>query len=775
MPAPVDEEQSIARENKESNVELLRKYYQDAGTTGFSTEHETSENTRLCIWPYQARDGRKWDENFPDDRGAFPWHGASDVRPFQADGVCNELVGTCELAFWHAQTQMGGLDLGDSEDAAAATQYLDWLVNNKLLGQLTTEVELLAQYGMGNRWTALHITWEREVSYKLQPVEMRGLIALAEETVRQDPQFDDEITEMLVKFPAMVKDPVFEEEAIAAARFVYHRFAMAGITEDLHETEIPVLSPAEARKLVKDLRKRGKSEVRMPFLSRNRPCFAALEPWVDIVVHGDTTDIQHAEAIFIREWYSEARLMSMELTDDWDPEFIAAAIKTKGHVSHWKNVGLASALDETTYEWEPLQGNHHMIEILHAYYKQVDKHGVSSVHRTIFSPHFTSNETGTKDLVGSHGLINYPHGEYPVKVFRREKLGRAINRCRSVPELLMTSQMEEKVQSDSIVDLTSIAVVPPLNYPKGIAHGEYRFGPAVQNEVQPGREPKMMDIPTKGAPIAFSLLDYIRHRKNRYFGLMDETIPPQVSQLLQSPLARKFLVCWSEAFQQAWQLCLRFSPDQIERVTGTRPAAVDNVAEIGGEYDFVLRFDVAQLQPDLMTAKLAAYSELLPEDEGGVIDRSALTIAKARMIDPHLAKQLVMNTGSASDKLRREVSSDIMGMKMGNPAKLPDASNDATARGRQRFAKEILAANDQYIQVLDSKVIGEIFGPEAANQVEQAKREEQSNQGGQPGQGVDAKFSQLIADYFKNINLAVAQQDNKRVGRIGVNQNKPQP
>ncbi len=136
----------------------------------------------------------------------------------------------------------------------------------------------------------------------------------------------------------------------------------------------------------------------------------------------------------------------------------------------------------------------------------------------------------------------------------------------------------------------------------------------------------------------------------------------------------------------------------------------------------------------------------------GVINKTALIAAKARMIDPNLARDIIIEQGPASQKLFNDVRSDVIAMSDGNEANYIDAAKDPTAQTRGQFLQKIISGNYKYLLRLDPKILQGmgLQQPPGA------------------GQNIDPIFSALLAKYLKNLQLGVSQVQNRMVGRIGV-------
>ena len=744
-----DDEQTLATTTKET-LDMLLREFRSAGTSGdYWARQQNAEDTRLARWDGQSDDGKKWDRNLPEGQPAFPWNGASDVRCYQVDEVINESVATKQTAFWRSEVRVEGVEPGDIAVGSASTRFMEWMRDNDMRSELADEVELSAQWDDWYGWCALHVCWDRQVSYKWRTIDLGQLAQLGAQMAQSD-EVAPEVAafgERLSNFPAVVADPEQEATAAEVVKLLYRIYVNQSLSRGLLEEDIPELSASRARAVVRELRKTDSAKIPIPYLCRNKPSITALKPWRDVVVPADITDLESARAIFVRQFYSEADLRAMVASDGWASDFVEEAVKTKGRLSVWtlSSQGLLNPL----WQWTHSQQRQELIEIIVGYHKAVDEDGIIATYYTIFSAHLTTGETGGDSmLTAKSGMLDYPDaGNYPIVLVRRELLDRQVMSSRSVSEILGTSQREEKVLRDAVMDWCSIGVIPPMNVYKGVMGQRYKFAPGAENLCTAGREPKLLEINQQGPTFAAEYLERIRAHGDTYFGRVRETVPPQLTQVLLEPRIRRFLAAWAKALKMAFCLYQHYAPEIFQRVT-TAEAPVDEAVNL----DFIFHFDVAQLNPEMMEQKLTAFSNLLPEDSVGVIDRSALIRAKARMIDPALARELVMDQGPASQQLFEKVKADVIGMSDGNEAAYTDAANDPTAQGRAQFLQQIVGANARYLSRLDPAILQEI-GLQPAGQ----------------GGEVDPIFSALMERYLKNLQLGVSQQQNKVVGRIGVN------
>lgn len=777
----MDTQEVIVKVSERPKVGALIEEFRRNGSQGDQFGRMLrAEDVRLARWEGQSNDGKKHAHDMPDGKEVFPWEGASDARIYLADSAINERVAMQYMAFWNAVLKIAPGMQKDFGDAATATEYLDWMIHFQLHRQLDVEVELSAQYMESLGACGLHVTWEREVCRRLVTIKMDDLVAMSAGGPAGPPYQPNQgnadqqqLQAVIQALPGLIAMPEAEDEAVKAIQYLYDVYVRKNLPEDLQEEDVLLLSTGRARAAVKSLRKEGTAEIPMPYLSRNQPKIMALKPYRDMILPVETGPVEEAPVVFVRVLFTEANLRRMVLADGVDPDWADEAVKTKGKFSTWQLNNPYSAYG--TWSWRAVDNRSWLIEGVYAYYKQIDEDGITQIAFTLFSPHLTKNPKTTggglvtsdtsgigsdqyrplveDDFAGKHGILNNPRAEYPVILGRRERFDRSWLATRGIAEIFETEQEVEKAMTDNTVDLASIATVPPLMVPKGMT-SRYRIGPAVQNEFAPGREAHFMQVPVGQMQSATEVVQMVRQKMARYCGLFDATQPPQLAAIMQQPMVKKFLIMWGEALQMAYELSVKFAPETIARVTGGAPS--QNL----DDFHYVMHFDAAQFQPELMEAKLKALNDEAATDVTGTIDRAALKALNVQMIDPGLAKQVLISQGQASVKLQKDVMNDILNMFAGSEAVYGDASDDPAAPTKLQMAQQTLQGNPNYLSALDPQVAAEIMGPQVGSQIAQTQRR---------GMGkVNQRFSALVQNYMKNLQQGVAQQQNKTIGRTGV-------
>jgi hypothetical protein len=207
---------------------------------------------------------------------------------------------------------------------------------------------------------------------------------------------------------------------------------------------------------------------------------------------------------------------------------------------------------------------------------------------------------------------------------------------------------------------------------------------------------------------------------------------PIKSQLTQQQLVNRWLNTWGRIYSQMFALCLQYMPpEEIIRVTGVQ--LNQNATDIAGNFDFLIRFNIQTLDNDLVAKKLQAISQfVVPLDAGGVLNRNKLIQMIIEAVAPEAARELIVDQSAASEKMFREVQTDIGMMMLGNEPLYRE--NDPTAQARLQYTQDVIAKN-----------------PKA----------QQAAQG-------DPIFQALLQNYVKNLQMSLQQQQNATIGRLGV-------
>ena len=662
------------------------------------------DNIRFARWTGQTDDGKKHSENRPESSPAWPFEGASDVRNRLIDSSCNELTYLLTGAFEKAEIRSAGTELTDMPLSSIGTTLLKWIRDSKMSQQLRKEAELGAQYALQYGWSAFFVGWQQNIAKRSQPISMQEIMQMAQQSG----------SETLMQLPQMI----MQQPEMAA---------------DIIQTAIPNATKSEAKRMVKELAETGQTTYDEEYVSKNLPEVVALKPWDEIIFPPEAADLQRARVIFRRTWMSEVELREKITTEGWNADWVDLALQQLGKSSTFYNINLLPTTTMLAYNGTNYSN---MVEVVYCYTKSMDG-DAPAIFYTVICPQAASNMPRFTDSWAIHERLDYAHGEYPFVEFRREQLRRAVVDTRGIPELAATDQDEIKAQHDSIRDHTAFSTLPPIKVVKRIGTIN-KIGPGVALPVTNQNDYTFMDPPAREPTVAFNLINRVEANHAAYFGTINAAVAPLKTQLIQQALVNSWLTTWRSVFRQMFSLCCQYmSPEEIQRITGgTLP---HNLSDIHNEFDINVRFDVANLDREYVAQKIQFLTQISQLDVGGVLNRNRLTEMMIQAIAPEMASELIMNPQQASQKMYKDVQSDIGNMLLGNEAIYQE--NDPAAQTKLQYAQQILQSN-----------------PKAQAALQQ-----------------DQNFQALFQNYVKSLQMSIMQHQNAQIGRIGVNPVQPQP
>jgi len=690
----------VYHERKPDIKVLLEEYERSAYHGTMVSKMSWADDVRYARWPGQTDDGKKHSWARPEGDPAFPFEGASDVRVRLVDRLIRDQKAMLMTAYNSSTLKVGGTEVSDTMAASSATNLMRWLIETKLRAEVQREAELVADYMLTYGWSIAQITWDRQLGIRKQSLTMEELYAVQE----QEQQMGG--TGETGKLIGAIMNPEKEEFAI-----------------ELIKEKFPMMKAKDLRKFVKKMREEGQGELEEIYVQKNLPKVTALKPYDEVCFPPETADLQQARVIFRRQYMTEVELRSMAQNAGWSPEFIEAAAKTMGNHFYFNDPNLVPT---TTMLNSNIQRGDNLIEVVWAYYRQLDETGVPAIYYTVFSPHVGS------ELYALQELLNYAHGEYPFVAIRFEMTRRQVTESRGIPEISKTEQDEVKAMHDSFRDRVALEIMPAVKVVKRVG-ALNRIAPGQVLPVSTKDDYTFMEPPQGKAELAISVIQQIETNLGNFYGfIVGETIDPNKVRMLQQLQVNNWLGFWTQAYKQLFSLCLQFMPEEeVTRITGA--PLKQNMSEIHSQYDFNVRFDVRDTDPEFVMEKLRAIVEtVVPLDSGGVIDRNKLVKLVIEAISPDAARELVIDQTTASQKMYKDVMNDVALMMLGNEALYVE--NDPSAESKMAYLQEILQKN-----------------PKAASAAQS-----------------DRIFQILLENYQKNLQMSVEQQKNKEIGRIGV-------
>ena len=662
------------------------------------------DNIRFCRWPGQTDDGKKHSENRSQGDPAWPFEGASDVRARLIDATCNELTSLLVGAFQKAELRANGTELTDMPVSQIGTTLLRWIRDCKMPQQLYKEATLGAQYALQYGWSAFFVGWQQNISVRTQEISMEQIMGLAQQSGSQ----------VLMELPQLI---VSAPEQAA----------------EIMLTAMPTLKASDAKRMVRELAATGVTSMDEEYVSKNLPEIVALKPWDEIIFPPETADLQRSRVIFRRTWMSEVELREKITTEGWNPDWVERALQQLGKSSSYYNINLLPTTTMMVYNGVNYMN---MVEIVYCYTKSLDG-DAPAIFYTVICPQAASNRQSDGDSWAIHERLDYAHGEYPFVEFRREQIRRAITDTRGIPELATTDQDEIKAQHDSIRDHTAFSTLPPIKVVKRVG-AINKIGPGVSLPVTNQNDYSFMEPPAREPTVAFNLIQRVEQQHAAYFGTTNGLVPPVVTQMLQQALVNSWLLSWRSVFRQMFSLCCQYMPAQeIQRITGGQ--LPQNLSEIHNEFDINVRFDVMNLDKEYIAQKVDFLTKIKQMDTGGVLNANRITEMLIQAIAPEMAGELILNQEQASQKMFKDVQTDIGMMLLGNEALYQE--NDPAAQTKMQFAQQVMQNNPKAQQALQS----------------------------------DPNFQALFENYVKNLQMSVMQQQNAQIGRLGVTPMQQQP
>lgn len=698
------------------DINLLQQEYQYAWNQDPDSQNRIAnlEDIRYNRWSGQSSDGLKHQENMPEGMRALPYDRAPDTRIYLVDGIIQSQVDVDWAAFWNARVKTAPATASRLSVAQAGEwrQMVSWMIHGPLRSSLIDNVEFVSQVLNTIGWCVLHPIWRQRSVMRLITVTFDNILELAQKSPPQS---------LLQSAPAMLKDPTQEEGAIQFLQIMF-----------------PNLKAARARQVVRELRADDQAQFPVPDQVQNIPELAVLVPWQDFIMPVESTaNPGMARAMFRRIFFSTVDLETRAAEEEWNRDFVAAVLKTKGQ-----------AMENGTSREHDSDENQQLIEISYAYQRKVDDDGVPGIYCTVFSPH-TQAKTGAPETehYGQHWLLDYAHGEYPFIFLTTEVTGRRPADARGVPDVLLTAQNEMKQQRDATFVYSQLSVTPPLQkLGQQASRIPPELGPLGVINTPAGNEWKWFSPPAGNPQIAFTLTEAVRKESQEYFGVPRVDTPQPMWQPRQQRRVTRNLAKWGEAL---WQLSVlayqHLSPEEIQDILGKQPLLN---ATMLCRHRLLFWFDVRALDPSWVESLIKSIAEfVLPVDSAGVVDRSKLVQMALSYLDPTLAEEVTSDVAGAKQQVFKQVRDEIGSIMQGNEAIYTE--NDPTAKAKLLFAQQVLQGNPEYLQQLSPKV-----------------RTPDGRQVDNPG--FNPRKAQLLGKFMKNLGQSAMQQDNKTIGRLGV-------
>ncbi len=632
---------------------IVEEIKEDA-TDSFNQARQDNENTLLAKWAGQSPDGRKRKKYLSED--PKPFEGATDSRVRLADQIVAEQRREVVAAATRAMPSVVATESGDESAAAKTAALLKYIIKNRWGASFRREIKLLYQY-MASDTPAVsvaYVDWFTE----------RG-VAYAELTA-------DEVVAQFLEQLQGDEGSVQEEDIREAMDLVMNPLRveeLAGALANLLPEEIPT---ARIKKVAKDLVETGRAEYPAPYDKINEPRMEALRVGEDIFYPFNTCDLQRARGVVLRRWYSRAEALEKAATERWTQEFVDQLLGKdegekgkEGQTAFNEFEDAAVVLENSTGNADIHAG---LYEVLYIYSRAANEDGVLGIYVDTISYFCDVAACDRK-------LWDRRHGKYPFVAFGRECLTRRINDSRGVPELAVSDQQSRKLLRDSFEDHVQTGMNPPIIKPRNRPFFRAQLAPFGEIEADSRDQIRHLDRPPYPAA-ADRYWKEIRRETNEYWARYDaETNPNEGAAVLASQeRVDDFLACLADVFRMVVQLCQQYMTDEeISRIVGGRGMPIARtVAEIQGQYDIQLSFDVE----DLDKAKLIKKAEVVlkhlrPMDVHGMLPYDDMLRQIASSLDPNWGER-IPDVQSATARVVTEEQNNFVQIMNGVEPDMPE-------------------------------------------------------------------------------------------------------
>lgn len=613
---------------------------------------------RHNVWENQHDDGRK---HAGDGELVLPFPGASDARIPLIDRIINDKVALAKQAFWRAEVQAAPIEPGDTAQAASVSTLLRWLRRVPMREELLTEVELAAQYMLGDDpgIAVVSVDWLQDTKLVRTPVTFEGLAAMYATGAVTPEEANPELMEpeMLADFTDLMLNTEREREALAWLG-----------------TAFPSIARGRLRRVIRELRKDGAVDLPVPKIRENRPTLQALRYGRDVFFPVGTADIQRARRIHRVEWLNAEELRERIVTQGWDAESVDEVL-TRGKGQSIVQGDAMTAQLRGTYSFSgpglTVDETQNLYEIIWSYERRTDDMGIAGIYCMVWN-------SACKDRWLYAGLCDYDHGKYPFCMRTRERLGRQVTDSRGLSKPLATHQQEIKVQRDARSNNTQLIASPPMRRKLMAGAAELILGPAAEVPVQKSDDFDLITMPQL-TNASTEMENVTKAEAFEYAGMMTPNGDPNRTFLLTQAEADNFNALWCSAFEQVLALCQQFySPIEMALITGgdDQPLGL-GPDDIAGRWNIALEIDARDLNIEFVLKKLETYGRLLAIDPQGVIDRTQAPMWGAAALFPGMAQRLIRPVEQITQKVIEEEQGNVAKMAIGIEPRMPEEGIDA--------------------------------------------------------------------------------------------------
>jgi hypothetical protein len=709
-----------------------------AHTLGIFERMQNAHDTRDCQWTDKTIDGRKRD-SADGKRKAFPWAGAPDTEQRLVEEVITEFTDMAEAAAMRAEFQMAPRSLSAPEEADRAASV--WKqVHAYYLDQFATEVEdqtgLFIDTALESGHSLMRISWHETQTLEKRTIGVEQVLQMFLETATQEvmaqlapdtpinpetgqPDLTPELTQMLAmetakRTRAMLDDP-----------------ANRGQLKEAVMALDPAMTPQEAARVATSLQRGKPGQYYAIITDETRPTWRALKPWVHVWYPPETEDIQSAPWVCEALWLDEVALRTMATSEGWDEKWVERVLLHPGRsmnnlsLPNWVlgTLDVGMGVQDDVIEGT---GDRTMFQITLMHYRAISKAGVPVLYRTVLHGQIT-------DAYGLHECCPWAHGKMPYVQLKMQRKGTLLS-CKGVAELGISPQLEVKLQRDARGAQVQLRAAPPLQEPVSQLAGDTPVRPGERLPLKRAGivgEYRFLEIPAIAGE-SVEMENATLKGWNEYWG-RGPTVDPEIKLIRRQAWVNRVLGALREAHRLTFQLIQEFTDDVEASTIAGQPVQLQATrAEIQGQFNLSLKFDVADLNLEYTTRVLDFISRLLvPLDVNGIIDRNKLIAFAARKFSPELADKIVRQSEDVQMSEIEDEQGAIARMAAGVEPPFKEGKN---ANLRAQVLRESVQKSPRLAQLL---------------------------------QADPDNFGALYENRLKQYDFAIQQQQNAQIGRVG--------
>ena len=642
---------------------------------------QEAKDLRKDIWAGKTKSARKEGED------SFPWQGASSLDPCLIGPIVDSDVATLTSAVSKANITAAPVEASDISSAAIVTNFMKWRLSS--MDEFPRELNIGANYLQENGICFFGVSFKKEVTRVLRPLSLEEIAAILPELVSAlaDDELKDSSLEML-------------------------------------QGAFPEISKSRIRKMYKELRRDGVTEVPQTKVVTSRPTVRAYELGRDLIIVSNIQDLQSARAIYCTHYLTPGQLMGKVKTDGYDKDFVEEIIEnTTGNYENAYD-GFSEAL--LTGQNEAPDHYDGLVRLVTAYRKEIDEDGVPICCVTIFSEH---GEGYAKKYI-----MNVDQGSYPFVCITREQLTRRLFDSRGIPELLRSHSIAVKSEMDQRRDAASLMTCPPLEYT--IGRRPEKVGAGSQIPVRRRGEVGWLETP-RFNPASTQVEMELRNLAARMTGRATSEADAVEANILRQSHINNWLHGISQIMRKMWVLDRTYNSNVFFRVTNNAQGQQIVMDETAHQYDFILTFNSINNDEQKVIEKLQAVGQIMAQyDRQGQARYDVFLRTFLDAIDPNLAGQLIAPGEEATTKTIMETSMDIAKISSGQVVNAPTKGANPQLR----------------LQVLQQYAQGTEQIP--AEDVQQRLQQ-------------DEKFRERLQNYEKQLTFQIQQQQNALTGQLG--------